>query len=196
MKMSWLGYVASSLASLLSVSQVPFAFSGKATTALPYLNTLCVCVLWLAYAIDHKNLFIYVPNALGILAGMISIIGSKKFEMWFNIPLATVFLLFFISDQIRLIYRFILIVAGIVLFISPIYDIIQCCMSHVTIKTSWLFLWVSVVNTIVWIIYGVVQGLWAVWVSNGLGLVFILIQMIVIVVYNSSIKREELLLNV
>ena len=129
-------------------------------------------------------------------SGMINIIGSKKFEMWFNVPLATVLLLFFISDQIRLVYRFILIVAGIALFISPIYDIIKCCMSHVTIKTSWLFLWVSVVNTSVWIIYGVVQGLWAVWVSNGIGLVFILIQMIVIFVYNQSINREEILINV
>ena len=191
MKMSWVGYVASSLASLLSVSQVPFAFSGKATTALPYLNTLCVCVLWLAYAVDHKDLFIYVPNALGILAGMINIIGSRKFETWFVVPLTVVLLLFFISDQIRLVYRFILIMAGIALFISPIYDIIKCCMSHVTIKTSWLFLWVSVVNTSVWVVYGVIHGLWTVWMSNAIGLVFILIQMIVIFVYNQSINRES-----
>ena len=191
MKMSWLGYVASSLASLLSVSQVPFAFSGKATTALPYLNTLCVCVLWLAYAVDHKDLFIYVPNALGILAGMINIIGSRKFETWFVVPLTVVLLLFFISDQIRLVYRFILIMAGIALFISPVYDIVKCSMSHVTIKTSWLFLWVSVVNLSFWIIYGVVHGLWTVWVSNAISLSMILIQMIVIFVYNQSINRES-----
>lgn len=191
MKMSWLGYVASSLASLLTLTPIPFAWSGEATTALPYLNTLCVCVLWLAYAINHEDLFIYVPNALGILAGVLSIIGTKKIQLWFIVPVVVVFILFFISDQIRLVYRWILIIANICFFISPAYDIIKCSMSHVTIKTSWLFLWVSVVNLTFWIIYGVVHGLWTVWMSNAISLSMILIQMIVIFVYNQSINRES-----
>lgn len=67
--MSWLGYVASSLASLLNMSQVPFAFSGKATTVLPYLNTLCVCVLLV---------YVYLLHPFMTLSSVGSVVSSYK----------------------------------------------------------------------------------------------------------------------
>ena len=151
---------------------------GRATTALPYLNTLCLCVVARVW-IDPK--FVYLCSTPWDPCRHVEYYRYKKFETWFNVPLVIVFLLFYIgSNSFDL--SFILIVAGIALFISPMYDIIKCCISHVTIKTSRLFLWVSVVNTSVWVVYGVVHGLWTVWMSNAIGLVFILIQMIVIFV--------------
>ena len=185
--MSWLGYVASSLATLLNMSQVPFAFSGKATTTLPYLNTLCVCVLWLAYAIAHNDLFIYIPNAFGIMSGLICIIGTNNIVWWHSCILLVAFFLFYISDQIPNVYRYILIVTGICLFIAPVYDIVECWKRRVVIQTSWLFVVVSIVNTAVWIAYGVYHRLWTVWLSNAIGLTLITIQTIVILIYNKYI---------
>lgn len=184
----WLGVLGAVLSGALYLSPLPFALSGDAKTSLPYLNNFCIAILWTAYGWQELDFYILIPSVVGIVAGLVSMIVSGHVKAWFAIPIACSCILFGLSFVIFDIFKWILLVVGVFLVAAPVYDIFVAYKASEAIKTSALFLLVATANAIVWLIYGIVNDLIILIAVNGTGLAFIIVESIVIVVYNGQIQ--------
>ena len=177
------------LSGALYLSPLPFALSGDAKTSLPYLNNFCIAILWTAYGWQELDFYILIPSVVGIVAGLVSMIVSGACQ---SVVCDTdrVFVYYFLvlSFVIFDIFKWILLVVGVFLVAAPVYDIFVAYKASEAIKTSALFLLVATANAIVWLIYGIVNDLIILIAVNGTGLAFIIVESIVIVVYNGQIQ--------
>ena len=184
----WLGVLGAILSGALYLSPLPFALSGDAKTSLPYLNNFCIAILWTGYGWQELDFYILIPSVVGIVAGLVCMIVSGHVKAWFAIPIACSCVLFGLSFVIFDIFKWILFVVGVFLVAAPVYDIIVAYKASEPVKTSALFLLVATANAVVWLIYGIIEDLIILIAVNGTGLAFIIIESIVIVVYNGQLK--------
>ena len=136
-----------------------------------------------------RSLILYFDSECGWdcrrFGGMIV---SGHVKAWFAIPIACSCVLFGLSFVIFDIFKWILFVVGVFLVAAPVYDIIVAYKASEPVKTSALFLLVATANAVVWLIYGIIKDLIILIAVNGTGLAFIIIESIVIVVYNGQLK--------